>query len=113
MFDSGIEGLGRRILSEPLLGAPAADERVERGQGQSHVGGDGVVLKCLYVGGESQYQEYQKLRLQRDLTAREAADDACSSHRGTVALVAMMLNAHRYFSTIGTPAMNALSAGSA
>jgi hypothetical protein len=47
--------------------------RASNGQ-MSYVYPDPDVCKCLYVGTESQYQQYQKLRVERDLAERDLAD---------------------------------------
>ena len=38
----------------------------------SYVYRDPSVCHCLYVGGEPEYQQYQKLRLQKDIAAEES-----------------------------------------
>src|SRR5262245_66168160 len=47
--------------------------RTSNGQA-SYVYPDPDVCKCLYVGTESQYQQYQKLQLQQDLTDRNTVE---------------------------------------
>jgi hypothetical protein len=43
------------------------------GRGQtSYVYSDPDVCRCLYVGTESQYQEYQRLRVERDIEDQRA-----------------------------------------
>ena len=44
----------------------------------SYVYRDPSVCHCLYVGGEPEYQQYEKLRLQKDIADEEA--DATLSH---------------------------------
>jgi hypothetical protein len=41
----------------------------------SYVYPDLDVCKCLYVGTEAQYQEYQRLRIQRDIADERMMDD--------------------------------------
>jgi hypothetical protein len=41
----------------------------------SYVYPDPDVCKCLYVGTESQYQQYQRLRIQRDIEDKRTIDD--------------------------------------
>jgi len=47
--------------------------RTSNGQ-TSYVYPDPDVCRCLYVGTEPQYQQYQKLRLQQDLADRNAVE---------------------------------------
>ena len=51
----------RQVLSQTHDGKP------------SYVYRDPSVCHCLYVGGEPEYQQYQRLRLQKDIADEEAS----------------------------------------
>jgi hypothetical protein len=59
-----------------LASLPPRRIAAQASQGQtSYVYPDPDVCKCLYVGTELQYQQYQKLRLEKDLEDQRTIDN--------------------------------------